>query len=121
MISYIKVAAPHSLILIEDELAGVIPDLMGNSTIASTDTCIAIGCMAEDSGETEIVISRNKNDVLPEQKIFDGLLKTPGRKLVVRTTVGETLVELPVPHLETKLIIGANHFSEPDRIVICLL
>lgn len=113
-----RLAPPNSLVLIEDTCGGEIPDSMNQSLIAATDSCIAVGCRAEDDGETEIVLGDcNKVDT-GEQPVFDGLLRTPSRNLVVRTVLGVTLLEIPVSETQTRLRIWANDPTEPDRIAI---
>lgn len=113
-----RLAPPNSLVLIEDPSGGEIPDSMNQSLISATDSCIAVGCRAEDDGETEIVLGNcNKVDT-GEQPMFDGLLRTPTRKLVVRTVLGITLLEMPVSETQTRLRIWVNDPTEPDRIAI---
>ncbi len=113
----IRLAPPNSVILIEDSSGGEIPDLMNHSLVASTDTCIAIGCKAEDDGETEIVLEEIREKNVGEQ-VFDGVLRTKTQKLVVRTVLGDTLLEIPVIGVETQLRIFANDPIEPDYIEI---
>lgn len=74
--------------------------------------------MAEDDGETEIVLGSYGSVDTDKELVFEGLLQTPNRKLVVRTVRGVTLLELPVPTTETKVMIWVNDSSEPDRIAV---
>jgi hypothetical protein len=114
-----RLAPPHSLVLIEDSNGGEIPDSMSQSLIATTDSCIAVGCRAEDDGETEIVLGDCKNmNISSEQPMFDGFLQTPSRKLAVRTVLGATLLEISVLESNTRLMIWANDPTEPDHIAI---
>ncbi len=118
MTTSIRVAPPNSVVLVEDSSGGEIPDSMKQSLIAATDSCIAVGCMAEDDGETEIVLGSYGSVDADKELVFEGLLQTPNRKLVVRTVRGVTLLELPVPTTETKVVIWVNDSSEPDRIAV---
>lgn len=116
-----RLAPPNSLILVEDSNGGEIPDSMNQSLIAATDSCIAVGCRAEDDGETEIVLGDCSDVDTGEQPFFDGVLRTPSRKLVVRTVLGVTLLEMPVSKTETRLKIWANDPAEPDRIAVGIM
>ena len=90
---------------------------MNRSLVASTGTCIAVGCRSEADGETEIIIDdRDGPDV--GELVFDGVLPTGSRKLVVSTVSGAVLLEAQVPDTDTRLRIWANDRTEPDRILI---
>lgn len=113
-----RLAPPNSVVLVEDSSGGEVPVSMNQSLISSTDSCIAVGCRAEDDGETEIVLGYSGNVDTGEQPVFDGLLRTPSRKLVVRTVLGITLLEMPVSETETKLRIWVNDPTEPNQIAV---
>lgn len=72
-----RVAPPNSLVLIEDSSGSDIPTSMNQSLIAATDSCIAIGCRAEDDGETEIVLEHCSSVDTDDRLEFEGLLRTP--------------------------------------------
>ncbi|MBC7150846.1 MAG: hypothetical protein H5U22_15780 [Rhizobium sp.] len=113
----VRIAPPNSVVLIEDSLGGDIPESMNQSLVASTDSCIAVGCRAEADGETEIIIDDyDRSDI--GELIFDGVLRTDSQKLVVSTVLSAVLLEAQVPDTETRLRIWANDRREPDRILI---
>lgn len=116
----IRIAPPHSLILIEDSLSGQIPDSMNQSLVSATESCIAVGCRAEDDGETEIYLGHHLNSNIGVQLVFDGVLQTSSRKLAVRTVLGTTLLEMDVLETYTRLIILTNSPTEPDHIAIVI-
>ncbi|WP_345539676.1 hypothetical protein [Variovorax defluvii] len=91
---------------------------MNRALIGSTASCIAVGCRAEDDGETEIVLGSAGSVDTGERPVFTGMLQTPSRRLAVRTVHGALLLEAPVLMVETKLKIWVNDPSEPDRIAI---
>lgn len=113
-----RIAPPNSLIFVEDSDGGEVPTSMNQTLIAATTSCIAVGCMSEDAGETEIVLGSCCGVDTGEQPAFEGMLQTPNRKLVIRTVHGITLLEMPVPATETRLRIWVNDSSEPDRIAV---
>ncbi len=116
-----RVAPPNSLVLIEDSSGGVIPTSMNQSLIVATDSCVAIGCKVEDDGETEIVLGFCGDIDAGEPPEFEGTLRTPSRKLLIRTVHGVTLLEMSVPAAETKLKIWVNDPIEPDRIGVGIM
>src|SRR5262249_20240511 len=98
-----RVAPPNSLILVEDSNGGDVPTSMNQSLIIATDSCIAVGCRAEVDGETEITLGYCSSVDTGDRLAFEGLLQTPSRKVVVRTTHNVTLLEMPVAGTETTL------------------
>lgn len=121
MAAWLRVVPPNSLILVEDSNGGDIPTSMNRSLVAATNSCIAVGCRTEVDGETEINFEHCSNIDTGDQLEFEGLLQTPSRKIVVRTTHGVTLLEMPVAATETKLRIWANDPNEPDRLTIGIM
>ncbi|HEU0067726.1 MAG TPA: hypothetical protein VFQ26_00505 [Nitrospiraceae bacterium] len=113
-----RVAPPNSLILVEDSSGGDASTSMNRSLIAATDSCIAVGCRAEDDGETKISLGYCSSVDTGDQLAFEGLLQTPSRTVVVRTTHNVTLLEMPVAATETTLRIWVNDPKEPDRITV---
>jgi hypothetical protein len=118
MTTSMRIAPPNSVVLIEDSGGGEIPASMNQSLIAATDSCIAIGCRAEDDADTEITLGPCDKVDTGERPAFEGALQTPNRKLVARTVYGVTLLEMPVPTTETRLRVWVNDPSEPDRIAV---
>jgi len=121
MAVFIRVAPPNSLILVEDSNGGEIPTSMDQSLVVTTDSCIAVGCKAEDDGETEITLEYCSSVDLGDQLAFEGLLQTPSRKVAIRTTRDVTLLEMPVAGTETTLKIWVNDLTEPDRITVGIM
>lgn len=117
----VRLAPPNSVVLIEDICGGEVPDTMNQSLISITDSCIAVGCRAEDDGETQIVLGDLSEVDAEKQLVFDGVLRTPSLRLVIRTVLGVTLLETPVSDAETRLRIWTNDLTEPDQIVIGLI
>lgn len=118
MTASIRIAPPNSVLLVEDSSGGHIPPSMQHSLIVATDSCVAIGCRAEDDGQTEITVGCSEKVDTGAQPAFECSLQTPSRKLVVRTVHGVTLLEMPVPRAETKLKVWVNDPTEPDRIAV---
>ena len=115
-----RIAVPNALILISGPDGGSIPDLMRGSLIASTPSCVAVGCMADCNGKTEITLGAGREVGLSGTPVFEGELDTPNREIAVRTVLRENILQATVPHLITRVRIWVNHPSEPDTVIIGL-
>lgn len=119
MIKTARLAPPNSLIIIEDSSGGEIPSSLNNGLLSVTDSAIAIGCKCEFDGYTNITILESGGNI-EHPVVFDGKLKTPSRKISVRTVLGESILEAQVPAEECRIKIAVNDFLEPDEIFITL-
>jgi hypothetical protein len=113
-----KVAPPNSLVLVSDLGGGEIPKTMVGELVSATNTCMAVGCLAEADGPTEITLAPLLEIDRAEEPIFEGLPRTPRRHIVIRSVFGQHLLELPVMQELTKVKIWANDPREPDKLVI---
>jgi hypothetical protein len=115
-----RFAPPYSVVLVTDPSNGEIPhsSSMREALIASTQSCIAVGCMAEVNGETEFTLGLSQ-DVDPGMPpAFEGVLKTPSRRIVVRSVLGQVILDAAVSGQKTKVRVWVNDRKEPDRVVI---
>src|SRR5882724_12399637 len=109
-----RIAVPNALILISDVGGGKPPDQMQGDLIASTSSCIAVGCMADSNGETEITLGTGQELHVRESPIFERELETPNRAVAVQTVRRETVLQASVARSRTRVRIWVNHMSEPD-------
>jgi len=77
-----KIAPPYSIVFIADPKdGGEVPKDTGETLIAATDSCVAVGCLCEMDGLTELTLGPT-NEVDPGRPpSFTGRLKTPSRLL----------------------------------------
>ncbi len=113
-----KIAAPNGLVLVSDLHGGPPPDVMGGSLIAATSSCIAVGCMSDSNGPTEITLGSAQDLGSRDDPAFEGELETPSKVVAVRTVLHETILQATVPRPRTKVRIWVNHPTEPDRVFI---
>jgi hypothetical protein len=114
-----RIAPPYSLILIEDARGGEIPASMANgSLIASTDSCVAVGCRSEVDGDSEFILGETRDVDPGDQPIFQGTLKTPSLRIALRSVVDQTILEMPVPQNETMIRVWVNDPNEPNRVIV---
>jgi hypothetical protein len=100
-----------------DPAGGEIPASMHGSLIAATPSCIAIGTRPEDDGETEIILGGDRHGE-SDTLAYKATLKTPSKRIAVRSVLGATLLEKPVASTETGLVVWVNDTKEPNRITI---
>lgn len=114
----VKVAPPNSVVLVSDVNGGEIPKTMGGSLVSATNTCVAVGCLSEDDGQTQFTLAPFAEVRRADEPLYEGVILTPGRLVVICSVLGQRLLELPVPRESTKVRIWGNDGSEPDDVVI---
>lgn len=115
LIASVRTAPPNSIVLVEDELGGEIPETINTEVAVATNSCIAVGCRSEDDGDTEICIFDDVEGI-SDPLVFFGTIETPNKNIYVRTVVGDALLSVQVPGGATEIRVFANDASEPDRI-----
>lgn len=112
-----RISPRNSLILVMDKTVGEVPKTMNRALVAATPSCVAVGTLSELDGETLISLS---DGALPSgatlSLVFEGVLKTPARKLSLCSVLDETILELDVPGEKTRVQIWANADAEPDEV-----
>jgi hypothetical protein len=91
---------------------------VSGSLVACTDSCVAVGCLCDVDGETEFMFGEAREVDPGGHPVFHGKLKTPTRRLALRSVIGQTILEAPVPGPETVVTVWANDPSEPDRVIV---
>ncbi|WP_439542457.1 hypothetical protein [Hyphomicrobium sp.] len=113
-----RMAPPNSVVLVSDVDGGEIPKTMGGSLVSATSTCVAVGCLSEDDGETEFTLAPLGEVDRADNPVYEGMLRTPKRHVVIRSVLGEHLLELPVLQEVTEIKIWANDLKEPDKVLV---
>jgi hypothetical protein len=113
----VRVAVPNGVIFITDSRGGTPPTPVRGAMVLSTPSCVAVGCMIDSEGLTDIRVADGepRSSGLP---LFQGSLETPSRAIVVWAVGGEKLLEADVANVVTQLRIWVNHPTEPDEVVI---
>lgn len=118
MADWIEIAPPHSLILVVGSRKVEVPQSFNGALIASTDTCIAVGCKAEDDGPSRVSLRSIETVSSADDPAFVGWLSTSDRVVALETVFGERIVEIPTPQSTTRILIWVNDDKEPDEILI---
>lgn len=114
----IRIAPANSLIFVHDPAHWEGPDVTGKGSAWWTDVCVALGVLCFVDGETEIVLGRSDNVNPGAQPIFDRMIKTPNKRVIVSTIEGETGLRQDTGADLTRVRIWANMVPEPDHVII---
>jgi hypothetical protein len=114
------IAPPNSIVLVVDFETGQVPRSFNGQLIAATETCVAVGTLSEQDGETTIVLTDEASpDVIASNSLaFDDSIAIRGGALSVVTAWNEPVLSLPVHTENVRVRVWVNHRSEPDHIVI---
>jgi hypothetical protein len=106
--------------LLMDPSSGVVPMSMNNSLVSTTVSCVAIGCLSELDGPTDLHLAAM--EITPGHKlVFDGYVETPNRYLAFCTILLEEIIATKTWGLQTRVQVWANDPREPDDIRVFLL
>jgi hypothetical protein len=113
---------PNSLVGIVGSRAAQIPASIPRTLpcIASTPSCILIGCQANPDGVSTITLGPEPQVKASDHLIFDGMLDTPHRNVVVVTVVWEKLLDAAVLNTRTRVRVWANRLRYPDQVFIAV-
>lgn len=92
-------------------------DADGNG-LAATQTCINVGCLYWNDGDTTIVLGPIDEVARPGAPSFDGILETPDRVILLFDANLPDIMHAAVPDRRTRVRIWKNHKTEPDEVVI---
>jgi hypothetical protein len=131
MLQSIKIAPPNSMIFLSDPEFEVVPEIDDRSpTIWTTASCIAIGCLMFQDGDSDFRLLSGKGvdkelaSILSSHDqlklVFDGSIDSPNRSLSMSTSDGDVLLRAEVATTSTKIRIWTNHPIEPEMVVIVL-
>jgi hypothetical protein len=115
----ISISPKNSVVLVMDRLAGEIPSEI-EGIVSCTNSCVAIGTLAEIDGVTNISFLLNAYEVQQAKLLFQGLVSTPNKKLSVCAVDLDEVMTISVNYLSTKVEIYANDEYEPGNIEILI-
>jgi hypothetical protein len=115
----ISIGVEYSQVVILDPTAKVeVPLWKRDVPCVASDTCILFGCLHEQFGDTEITFG-TADEVTSDLKLaFDGILKTPGRKIRVESVWADPILDAPTAGPETRVRVWSNRGVFPDKVVI---
>ncbi len=111
----------NSLLYIKDARARDLPIIDGRGSFWSTASCVAVSCMPDCDGPTEVTIEyplQSKNIV--GELLFDAILDTPSGSIIVETVLAEKVLEQNVLGATTRVRIWTDGFRDTNKIKIGL-
>ena len=120
MTSSIRIAPDNSLLFISDAEIADGPEFVHGVPILSTSSCIQVGCLMCQDGETDVTLGP-AGEVNPGgPPAFDSELDTPNRRVTISNIYREVALSEPVRNTRTRVRIWVNRLREPDRIIVGL-
>jgi hypothetical protein len=110
----------NSLLFIRDKNIRSLPEIDGHSSVWSTPSCVAVSCLPDSDGETRVVIGSAEDVRQDGDPIFDARLMTPSGHVIVENVLGERLLEIGTPKLDTRVTVWTNGFRDTDMVTIGL-
>jgi hypothetical protein len=119
-LQFARLPVMNSLLYLSDAQTYTPPEIDGIGAVWSTPSCVAVSCLPDCEGDTELTVGSGQELAQSGKLLFDGRLRTPSRKIIV-TTVGDDIVlERSVPKYETRVRIWTNGHPGTDRVWIGL-
>ena len=119
-ISSVHLPVLNSLLFIRDPTLDATPEIDEPSGVWSIPTCIAVGCLPDCEGTTEVTIGAGREFDGKGSLVFDGRLDTPSRIVLVETVLWQTVLEKPVAGVGTRVRIWTNGLQATDKVMIGL-
>ena len=116
----VRVPVLNSLLFIRDKNIRNLPQIDGHSSVWSTPSCVAVSCLPDSDGETRIVIGSMADVTQDGKPLFDARLMTPSGYVIVENVLGESILEIRAPKLDTRVTVWTNGFPDTDVVTIGL-
>jgi hypothetical protein len=105
-----------------DYSSGVVPASMNNSLVNATRSCIAVGTVSEQDGDTcvELLVRAEQLTIRPCILAYEGVIETPSNRLSVCSILFEELIGAQTDSSRSNVRVYVNNLSEPNKIgVVC--
>lgn len=116
MLKEMMISPPNSILFVSDANGGDTPMLERGARFAASPSCLCITCYPEQDGQTKISFSDIKSIQEQNAPAFESILETPSKLVVVSTSEGNMLLQLPIETRRAHLRIWTNHATWPDRV-----
>ena len=110
----------NGLLYIGDALTFDPPRIDAAKRFWTTPHCVAISCRPDCDGETTLIIGTTDEIGQRVDWRFDGRIKTPSRRIGVRVVPGDTVLEMPVAHADTRIRIWTKPYRDTDTVIVGL-
>lgn len=117
----VHVRVLNSLLFIKDAETTDLPKIDGIGALWATPSCVAVGCMPDCNGATEVLMADQLDLSAPAgELVFDSALETPSKQIVVETVLAQTVLSRTVPNARTRIRIWTNGHRGTDKIIVGL-
>lgn len=118
----IKYTPPNSIVFITDTDGGVVPspENWTNELVHASSTCVCVVCYPEIDGETELMLGSvdEVTTALGLDLVFDGLIATPTKEVMVSDVYVKRLLQTRVPDLQTRIRVWVDHPRWPKKVIV---
>ena len=108
----------NSLVLIHGGRGDITPLPIWGARILATNSCVSVACYPEVDGPTDIVLGDAGDVGLDRPPDFEGILRTPERKIVITTVDDQTVLNMPVAAKLTIVKIWRSHPRWPEIVTV---
>jgi hypothetical protein len=113
-----RISPVNSLVFIHGGRGDVTPLPIWGAQILATNSCVSVVCYPEVDGPTDIVFGDVSEVGLDRPPDFEGILRTPDRKVVIATVDDQTVLNMPVAAKLTAVKIWRSHPRWPEVVRI---
>lgn len=107
---------PHGVVFLYDPSMIVdVPEDTGAAPILYTDDCVSIWTLQEDDGKVLLTLSDEMENA-HGHRVFEGVLKTDGKRLAFNDSGVNPLLELAVSGNWTKVSLFTNDSTQPNSV-----
>lgn len=113
-----RISPANSILFIHGGRDDVPPLPIWGARILATNSCVSVVCYPEIDGPTDIVFGEVNEVGLDRPPDFEGILRTPDRKVVITTVDDQTVLDVPVLAKLTILKIWRSHPRWPEIVTV---
>jgi hypothetical protein len=113
-----RVPVLNSLLYVRDPTTRELPEIDGNQAVWSTASCVAISCLPDSEGDTEVIIGPSSDIAEDGQPLFDGRIRTPSRTVIVETVLQEIILQAQVSTVDTRLRIWTDGHPATEKVTV---
>jgi hypothetical protein len=118
----ITLSVPNAIIFLYDLASKNIqvPEYIDNVLVAANEACISVDTQADVDGEVTIKLSNNidKSDKELCEKVFEGVIDTPGKKLAVSTSEDDRVLEVDVKTNKSQVSVWVDNLDFPGIVLV---
>lgn len=113
-----RISPVNSIVFVHGGRDNVLPLAIWGARILATNSCVSVVCYPEIDGPTDIVFGDVKEVGLDRPPDFEGILRTPDRKVIITTVDDQTVLDVPVLAKLTVLKIWRSHPRWPEIVTV---